>query len=778
MPVRKLSVMVVAVSAVLVGVVPPAGAEAPGSITGAVTDVDGAPLAGVVVGAQSIGFGSSESAKTATDGTFRLDGLEPGRYQVCFDPSEASGGSSTTGYVERCWKDVDAFQGVPRADPTPVTVPAGGVAEGVVQALAPEGAISGLVTDRKGNPLPGAKVTASIRSIPAVVATARTDTQGRYAISGLRPDAHYSVCASGAVKGGISPVGYLDACYGGAAPKQGSEPASSDAPTFEVAGGVVTAVEPVVLDAAARLEGTLTDANGRPIAGVTAQGTSVDRSMTLNSLGVTDSRGHYVLSLGGDGSGNDRYFGTRLPSVAYRISFDTRSAPAFVSGLYRGVPSYDGRSWGTKQPTPVTPTPGRVTRADDTLVRAAVISGVVTDGRGTALLPQVSLLRDGDYLAYADAEAGRYEFGRLPAGSYDVCFDAEYLTGPAVAGYLDSCREGIAVAQGQRRADVDHALTPAAGIRGRVLDASGRPVAGVNVRLTQGGSTISTHGTNADGAYSFIRLRPGDYQVCFVTYAPEWRRCYGGAPDAATATSVTAYGGRFTDQIDAQITDSPDTVAPTVAMSSPTAVVQTGSTIRLGVSTADEGPGVASYDVRYRYADWRSQRFSTYRSPESWQYRTGAAPTQVGTSGRTYCYSVRARDRVGNLSAYSTESCATIPLDDRSLKVASGTWTRTTSAAALHRTVSRTSTYGGSLSLADASVSRAGLVVTTCPGCGTVGVYVDGRLLATRSTWSRTVGSQQLVLPPTFELGSHVVTVKLLQRGRSLIVDGLALSRG
>lgn len=145
--------------------------------------------------------------------------------------------------------------------------------------------------------------------------------------------------------------------------------------------------------------------------------------------------------------------------------------------------------------------------------------------------------------------------------------------------------------------------------------------------------------------------------------------------------------------------------------------------------------------------------------------------------GRTYCFSVRARDRAENLSGWSSESCVTTPLDDRALKMTSGRWTRLTDRYSLDGTVSRTSTHGATLSLGESRGRQVGLVMTTCTGCGRVGVYVGGRLVTTVATYSRGTARRKLVGVWSTGGREGAVTVRLRQKGRTMIVDGLAVLR-
>lgn len=785
MPVRRLLIVVLTVALAALGLTSTASAGAVGSIAGKATDTGGTPLAGVAVTAYSYDTSTDGSATTGVDGTFTIGNLPPGNYFVCFDPVSATGGSSPTGYRKTCWHDVDNTEGASYDDLTLIAVTDGGSASGIVQALPSTGGVSGTITDANGTPLTGAVVSAANGpGSPAQVrGQATTDASGHYVINRLRPGTDYTVCVSAKdVTGGLSSAGYLDQCYGGVRAQWGRTPWPSDYPTFSVSAAVSTALDQIRLEAASRIEGTLTNKDGQPVAGVNVQGDTVGDE-TVSTTAVTDSNGHYVLTFGDDGAGsNALYFDTRLPSLAYRIYFNTFPVPAYVSQDYKGVlTAGNSTSWGGTA-TLVTPAPGVITTADDQLTLGASIAGTVTDGHGTSLAGVgVSIYHNDDYMTDTMSDdSGHYSFIRLPPGDYKLCFNALYTSGGvSAAGYMDSCWEPVTVTTGQQRTNADRALQPASGISGYLYGPSFEPLPYRSVYLYQDG--VPGYGyasTNSEGKYLFPRLPAGTYKVCFQVYSPvAWEGCYNGAADVASATPITTTLGSVVTDINGQATATPDTTAPTALMTKPSTLVQTSRTITLGVATDDAESGVASYDLRYRYADWNDSAFSPYQSPSSWQNRTGAAPNVTGTPGRTYCYSVRARDNVGNVSGYSPEKCVTVPLDDRALGVTAGTWRRTTSPNTVEGTISRTTTYGATLSLPGGYADRVGLVVTTCPGCGQVGIYVNGSLIATLSTWSSTVRKKVLLLPRTFSYRSAKIVLRLKQHDRALVVDALAVTR-
>ena len=150
--------------------------------------------------------------------------------------------------------------------------------------------------------------------------------------------------------------------------------------------------------------------------------------------------------------------------------------------------------------------------------------------------------------------------------------------------------------------------------------------------------------------------------------------------------------------------------------------------------------------------------------------------TTLAAKGYTYCFSVRSRDKLGHLSAWSPERCTATALDDRALAASSG-WTRATSSAYYGSTLTSTRLSGRTLTRTSIQARRIALVATTCSGCGTVGVYWNGTLLRTvnlnaaSTTYRRVISVADLGV-----IRSGSVVMRTVGTGR-VYVDGLALSR-
>lgn len=225
-----------------------------------------------------------------------------------------------------------------------------------------------------------------------------------------------------------------------------------------------------------------------------------------------------------------------------------------------------------------------------------------------------------------------------------------------------------------------------------------------------------------------------------------------------------------------QVAAVADASAPKTVMTRPAALVQLAPAVAVSYSATDTGSGVASYDVRYRAAAWYAA-FGGYRYPAGWQHTTATSQTLTGTPGRQYCVSARSRDRAGNVSAWSTERCTTLPVDDRSLAAVSGGWTRPASSGSYLGTVTRTSTLGAQLRLTVPETNRIALVVTQCPTCGNVAIYLNNVYWRTVPTYAATTRRGVILAQPAFSRRSTTITLRSMSAGKNLLVDGLGITR-
>jgi hypothetical protein len=177
-------------------------------------------------------------------------------------------------------------------------------------------------------------------------------------------------------------------------------------------------------------------------------------------------------------------------------------------------------------------------------------------GRARIVLTSPALPESRVTLSRAD---GRYEFTRLPAGSY---FLSASHTGYATQAYGEKrgTPAPVALGDGQALTSLDFPLPPAGVIAGRILDEDDRPFAGATVdalvpRIEQGQPTLAAVATTESddrGEFRLTGLPAGPYYVSAfdpafahvgdetgpLRYAATY---YPGvaAPDRATAVTVT-----------------------------------------------------------------------------------------------------------------------------------------------------------------------------------------------------------------------------------------------
>lgn len=264
--------------------------------------------------------------------------------------------------------------------------------------------------------------------------------------------------------------------------------------------------------------------------------------------------------------------------------------------------------------------------------------------------------------------------------------------------------------------------------------------------------------------------------VCTVDALPV-PRCDGGfrgSVRSGTHTLEVTATDPFGHVGSAVHTWTADATGPVVSMSAlPAAVLGTSVTLTYG---ATDVSGVASYDIRMRYARWSSSRYTSYVQPRAWTGTTVRSITVSPSIGYEYCFSVRARDVFGNVSGWSAERCTLRPLDDRSLVAGAG-WSRLSYSSAYSRTLSRSTTAGTSLTRSGAYVRQVVLVVTTCPTCGSLDVYVGSTRIGSVGLYSSTTRTKQLRSVSATSLRSGTITLRVHTKGRPVIVDGLGVRK-
>jgi hypothetical protein len=233
-----------------------------------------------------------------------------------------------------------------------------------------------------------------------------------------------------------------------------------------------------------------------------------------------------------------------------------------------------------------------------------------------------------------------------------------------------------------------------------------------------------------------------------------------GTLSAVTSNSSFAFGVAVS---------TPDTTAPTVKLSGVPASSLGPVTPRF--SATDALNGVASYTLIYRKAAYNGG-FGPSAS------LTLTTPRAITLSrGYTYCFSVKATDRVGNTSAATPEQCTVAPLDDRSL-VRSSAFAPITGSVYYASTAMRTTTRGATLTRTGVlSAKQLFLVATTCASCGTVDVLVGSTVVAHVNLASATTVNKRVLALPSFTTRNGTVTLRVTSSGKTVILDGLGVRK-
>jgi hypothetical protein len=283
-------------------------------------------------------------------------------------------------------------------------------------------------------------------------------------------------------------------------------------------------------------------------------------------------------------------------------------------------------------------------------------------------------------------------------------------------------------------------------------------------------ATISAIDTDdaVGGLTRMCRLDAGAWQSCGAAL-PMTRLAAGRHTLTARATDPSGHSSA-----DTQTAWTVDTTSPTASLSALSNTVL-GKSLTLHWSGKDAGgSSVASYDIRDRYAA-SGGGFGAFKYPAAWQHRTVPSLTVGLRQGYSYCYSVRARDRVGNLGAWSSERCTMAVYDDRAL-AASGPYRRSHSAY-MYGTYTRTFAARQSLSRSGIRARRVGIVAAVCSTCGAVDVWLGGVRVGTVNTRRATTKWRQVLWLPrqaTTRTGSLVLRSS---SSRPVFVDGVVLQK-
>ena len=534
---------------------------AEGSLSGTVTDAWGGPVENVLVHAYAYdvpGYeGFSWGVSTAADGTYAIDALPEGSYQV-----EFTTGSASPSVVGEWWDDAAS-----QDEAAVVAVTAEQMTSGISAQLASGAQISGTVVDEQGEPVQDVEVRANRYMSDdywAYENSTYTGADGTYSLGGLRAGEFKLEFATEAASAEVAGEWWDDALL----------ESSATAVTL-AAGEVVAGINPV-LSTAGSVSGTVTGSDGSPLEGVGVIARTFDEKLNYwaaRAYAVTDEDGQYTVA--------------KLRPGSYRLEFSSGwSGPAVLTEWWQDASS-------PELATDVVVAAGETTSGiSPQLALAGTIVGQVTDesggpveGVGVTVWTHDVPGYEGQAWSFDTAEDGTYSIGGLPAGQYKV----EFTTGWAAVNVLgewwddaadEDSAEIVTVDAGATTEGISAALATGGSISGTVTDASGSPVPGLSVYASKVGTTAGFEvwaQTDEEGRYVAEGLPSGQYLVRFEGSDDVLAEWWDDARTKGAATPVTVVSGSEVAGISPQL-------APAGAVA--------------GVVTDENGEPVSGVEVR------------------------------------------------------------------------------------------------------------------------------------------------------------------------------------
>jgi len=477
----------------------PPGGTISGKVRDAVTN------AGIQATVQFYDAGGWQLGSVSTDssGAYAKSGLPSGYYKIAAYPSDSA-------YVSQWYfKKTQQYQ----ADTVALTTLPLQIAD---FQMVKGGSISGFVRDattRAGVPYVSVQLYDSQGD--SQIAWSSTASDGSYSFQGVVGGSYRVKFPSGG--------SYTAQWYKGGAAVAVTPPGN-------------TALDDALLTKGATISGRVTDVTTH--AGI--------EQVWVN---VSDSQsGEFVSSAGTDSTG--AYSVTGLPSGSYKVHFEGNGS--------RHVSVWYGNAASESQATLVTVTaPGTRTGIDAALAQGGSISGRVTDQSGDPIsnLSVDAGGRDDDYRGATTDQDGNYTVYGLAPGSYELQFDGSYRG--FVGQYYNNTyyrdeAVPVQVTGSNDTGGINAVLTRGGRISGRVTDASGAPIANVDLEIFDiNDNDLYYANTDASGYYQARGLPTGSYKIRFEGYdSGNWVSAfYGGASQLSEAALVPVTAPMLTPEI-------------------------------------------------------------------------------------------------------------------------------------------------------------------------------------------------------------------------------------
>lgn len=500
-----------------------AAVAAGGTITGAITDSSGAPLAGGCATAVPVSSGQSGgvSAATGSTGRYSITALPTGSYAVEF--LDCTGGNHMPQ-----WFNGQTSQSSANA----VSVTAGSTTTAINGQLASGGTISGRVT-AGGTAV--ANVCVDVQDLNQNdVGAAATDSSGQYSVASL-PTGEYK-------------VSFAD-CLGSVHTPQwfNGQPDFPSATTVHVTVSAVTGGINAALATNGAISGTVTDTSGHALADVcvSARPASIGAPVTATS----DPSGSYTI--------------TGLPAGSYLVDF--RSCSAATRG---DIHQWFSNALDSSTAVAVTVAANATTTSiNAALAAGGSITGTVTDSSGAALAnicvdAQPNGTGIAEPLGAVTDAAGHYSIPGVPTGSYVASF-SDCTGGLHLLQYFNgqsdrSTATAVQVTAPNTSTGINATMASGGAITGTVTSAgSGAALPGICVDVfpAGGAAPLDTTTTAPDGSYRIGPLPNGGYNV-------EFSDCRGGGhtmqwannkPSQAAADVISLTAGQTVSGVNAAL---------------------------------------------------------------------------------------------------------------------------------------------------------------------------------------------------------------------------------
>ncbi len=260
--------------------------------------------------------------------------------------------------------------------------------------------------------------------------------------------------------------------------------------------------------AGTRLYGDVTE-SGKPVPGALVSAVPEQGGMAGMAFSTTDKAGHYELA------------GLKPGSFAFQVL--PLEGSGVAAGSMSGSPVIEKLAVAGGEQRHDVPLPGgEIAGVVESTADGSHVPGLrVLLERTDDGMPHLGLLkalggRVGE--VYTDKD-GAFRFRHLPVGTFDVVAGGRNAAGIGAEGWAVARLRDVRVAGGGPGFTVHVKVAPAGGIAGRVTDTAGSPLSGVSLWFqdSQGrwASTFSEVTTDPTGAYACHSLDKGLWNVAF-----------------------------------------------------------------------------------------------------------------------------------------------------------------------------------------------------------------------------------------------------------------------